>query len=203
MIPVGFSQAANFLTGKYIGLNRVDLAKRISSYCMNGAYTWSIASMAFVWFGQDLIRDLYTSKIDICKVMTTAWYVFTVFVFFDCMQVVVNGTISGLGLVNKVKWVTSVAYWLIGIPLSSTLMFYAGMGIEGLWYGPTVAVMVNFFYYLRTVNNADWQEIADNHAAKMEQVKEEMSGQRLLEKDQENDGSARKETEEPTANSLN
>ena len=26
MIPVGFMQAANFLTGKYIGLNRIDLA---------------------------------------------------------------------------------------------------------------------------------------------------------------------------------
>ena len=42
--------AANFLTGKYIGLNRVDLAQRISSYCMNAAYAWSLMSMAAVWF---------------------------------------------------------------------------------------------------------------------------------------------------------
>ena len=30
MIPVGFAQANNFLVGKYIGKNRIDLAKKIN-----------------------------------------------------------------------------------------------------------------------------------------------------------------------------
>ena len=41
--------------------------------------------------------------------------------------------------------------------MSSVLVFHYKMSIEGLWYGPTMAVMINYIYYLRTVNNADWQ----------------------------------------------
>ena len=30
------------------------------------------------------------------------------------------------------------------------------MGIEGLWYGPTLAVCINYLFYMKTVNEADW-----------------------------------------------
>ena len=61
--------------------------------------------------------------------MKDAWIVFTVFVFFDCMQSVVNGMISGLGIASDVKWITSIAYWVVGIPLSSVLVFHYKMSI--------------------------------------------------------------------------
>ena len=53
MIPVGFSNANNFLTGKYIGKNRVDLAKRINGMCKFSAYSWAIGSMAIVFLFED------------------------------------------------------------------------------------------------------------------------------------------------------
>ena len=156
MIPVGFRIAANFLTGKYIGLNRVDLAKRISNYCVNGAYMWSILSILIVWCFQQGIHDFYTHNDTIKGIMREAWPVFAVFVFFDCMQAVINGLISGLNLVAKAKGITMISYWFFGIPLSCFMMFYMDKGIEGLWYGPTLAVCINYFYYMHIVYNANW-----------------------------------------------
>lgn len=60
MIPVGFSVAANILTGRYIGKNKVDLAHKISGIIMFVSFLWSIAQMTIIWFGKDAIIEFYT-----------------------------------------------------------------------------------------------------------------------------------------------
>ena len=167
MIPVGLSGAVNFYTGKYIGKNRVDLAKRISNLCMTVTFGWSFVSMAVVWFGMKPIMNFYTKDESVHQVAYQAWYVLTLFTFFDCMQGVSAGNISGLNLMAKVKWVTTINYWVIGIPVALYLMFKLDMGIEGLWYGPTLACAFNYFIYEYVIKSADWHEIAAQVAKKM------------------------------------
>jgi MATE family multidrug resistance protein len=147
MIPVGLAVSANVLTGKYIGKNKSDLAHRISGQIMFVTFIWSICQMAIVYFGETFIIDFYTTDEDVKKAILPAWYVLVFFVFFDCMQGVSNGLISGLGLMSDVKWVTTVAYWVVGIPVSYFLMFEKNMDLEGLWYGPTLACLINYLYY--------------------------------------------------------
>jgi Na+-driven multidrug efflux pump len=59
------------------------------------------------------------------------------------------------------KWTTTINYWFLGIPLSCFLMFYMKMGIKGLWWGPTLAVAMNYACYSYHYNKCDWQAIAD------------------------------------------
>ena len=61
MIPVGFSAAMNFFTGKYIGAGNVCLARKISKICRICSLTWSGLSMLIVWFGQAPITEYYTT----------------------------------------------------------------------------------------------------------------------------------------------
>jgi len=70
-----------------------------------------------------------------------------IFIFFDSMQTVASGVITGLGLMGKVKLVTMFTYLILGIPISLYMMFTLDMGIEGLWYGPTVSCIINYFVY--------------------------------------------------------
>lgn len=88
--------------------------------------------------------SLYTNSETLKKVMLSAWLVLCIFVYFDCMQGVASGLISGLGEIGTMKWTTTIDYWLIGIPLSCFLMFYQEMGIRGLWWGPSCAVAINY-----------------------------------------------------------
>jgi Na+-driven multidrug efflux pump len=156
MIPVGLSQAVNFLTGKYLGMNKVTLAHKISGMCMWVTFTWSFLSMALVFFGKQPIFDFYTKDQDVQTAMERAWYILTIFVFFDCMQGVAAGNISGLGLMRDVRFVTAFNYWVLGIPLSVYTMFKLDMGLEGLWYGPTIACLMNYIMYEYKIHSCDW-----------------------------------------------
>jgi Na+-driven multidrug efflux pump len=76
---------------------------------------------------------------------------------------------------NKVKWVTAFDYWVLGIPISLYMMFRANLHIEGLWYGPTVAVLMNYIWYTYVIHFTDWQEIADKTAKKLKDDMQEMN----------------------------
>ena len=52
--------------------------------------------------------NVYTKDESIKDVMRDAWIVICIFVFFDCMQGVANGAISGLGIVAEVNKYTLI-----------------------------------------------------------------------------------------------
>ena len=69
---------------------------------------------------------------------------------------------------SKAKYVTIVDYWLIGIPISCWALFDANYGLEGLWFGPTLAVILNYVQYSYFTSTTDWDEVAKNTKEKME-----------------------------------
>ena len=156
MIPVGLMSSTNYFLGMYIGKNRIDLARKIGFLLSMVTLTWSLSSMVIVYLCKESIMDIYTKDESIKKVMSDAWWVISIFVFFDCVQGVSNGAISGLGLIKKVKWVTIFDYWVLGIPLSVYCMFKLSLGIQGLWFGPTLAVIMNYVFYQNVIMGADW-----------------------------------------------
>jgi multidrug resistance protein, MATE family len=91
MIPVGISASMNFFTGKYIGAGDIRNAKKLSALCNTISFIWSFLSMAVVWSFKDSIMRFYTHDPDVTRVMNQAWYVLTIFCFFDCMQGVSAG----------------------------------------------------------------------------------------------------------------
>jgi len=100
--------------------------------------------------------SFYTDSQEIQDSMKPAWTVILFFVFFDCVQGVSAGNISGLGLMRKVTWVTGFDYWVIGIPMSLIAMFKYDLLLQGLWLGPTAAVYLNMIIYQMVINSADW-----------------------------------------------
>lgn len=173
MIPVGLSVAANFLVGKFIGKNKVDLAHRISNQIMFITFMWSFIQMALIVLFKDGIIRFYSDKQGIYDAISPAWRIIAFFVFFDCMQGVSNGNISGLGLLKQVKWVSTFSYWIVGLPLSAFLMFERDMKLEGLWYGPTIAVFMNYFWYEIQIYSVNWQDICDAHLLKMKNIEKD------------------------------
>lgn len=65
MIPVGFSSSMNYFVGKYVGRNRIDLARKIFFLGQIIGFTWSFASMATCLLFKQDIFDFYTSKHEI------------------------------------------------------------------------------------------------------------------------------------------
>lgn len=84
--------------------------------------------------------------------------IFCVFVFFDSVQAVYAGVISGLGVMEKVKFATVMVYIIVGVPLSLTLMFPGEMEVRGLWYGPTMCCIILIILYAVRINKTDFTE---------------------------------------------
>jgi Na+-driven multidrug efflux pump len=57
------------------------------------------------------------------------------------------------------------------MPASLLGVFYFEKGIEGLWWGPTIAIIFNSCFYYVIINKANWNKIA-----------EEVQKRKLLEK---------------------
>jgi len=65
------------------------------------------------------------------------------FQLFDGAQAVGLGILRGLGDVNVPTVLTFFAYWVIGIPTGYLLGIKMNLGIEGIWYGLTLGLLVS------------------------------------------------------------
>ena len=162
MIPVGLSQATNFLTGSYIGRGKSALAHRISNLCYFLSISWAIFSVLVIQLCHEKIKTFYTTDETIHAKMDKAWTMLSIFVFFDCLQEVSDGMISGIGKLHDVRFVSIFGYWIVGIPLSIYAMKSLKMELDGLWVGPTVAVIINFILYEIKLRTVKWHEASDD-----------------------------------------
>ena len=87
-------------------------------------------------------------------------FILSIFVFFDCMQCIGVGLIRALGKQGIASIATAFGYWIVGIPISIIFVHVYDHGLVGLWYGPTTAILLNFFLYFFIVIKCDWQEEA-------------------------------------------
>jgi len=57
--------------------------------------------------------------------------------------------------------ITCIGYWFIGIPLSLYCVFYLKWGMQGLWLGPTVAIIFNFTFYYLFIFSVNWRDVIE------------------------------------------
>jgi len=171
MIPVGLSSAAGYLVGNQMGKGRIDLANKAFYLCWGLTLIWAFASVFLVYIGQEKIIGFYTNRELVKESIRPAWYILSLFTFFDCMQIVDASTIGGLGMVKKIKYSSLISYWIFGIPIAFYLAIHLDMKLEGLWYGPTIACALNFLQYEVIIRKTSWEKIANEMKERMENEK--------------------------------
>jgi MATE family multidrug resistance protein len=73
-----------------------------------------------------------------------------VFQISDGIQVVVLGALRGLQDVKIPMYITFVAYWIVGFPISYYLGIYTSLKAVGVWIGLLAGLTVAaFFLYIR------------------------------------------------------
>jgi len=119
-------------------------------------FIWAILSVAVLYGLQGVILRVFSSDPDVNALILSVYLLIAIFVFFDCLQGVTSGIIRGLGQQGLASCITLVGYWLIGIPLSLIAVYKLGWGMQGLWLGPTAAIIFNFVFYILFVLRCDW-----------------------------------------------
>jgi MATE family multidrug resistance protein len=101
----------------------------------------------FVSTKQDLN---FTENQEVIRIAAQLLLVAAVFQISDGIQVVVLGALRGLQDVKIPMYMTFVAYWVIGFPISIYLGLYTDLGAVGIWLGLVAGLTAAaLFLYLR------------------------------------------------------
>ena len=144
MVAMGFSVAAMIRVGNQKGMKRFRELRRIAfSIFLLSTILAVLFAISFLLLKDQLPKiyldfDDANNIADTLEVLTIAsklMLIAAIFQISDTLQVVVLGALRGMQDVKIPTFITFIAYWLIGFPIS----FYLGMCTEyasaGIWIG--------------------------------------------------------------------
>lgn len=91
-------------------------------------------------------------NVEIIRIASQLLLIAAIFQMSDGIQVVVLGALRGLQDVKIPMYITFVAYWLIGFPISFYLGKHTNLGATGIWIGLLAGLSAAaIFLYIRFV----------------------------------------------------
>jgi multidrug resistance protein, MATE family len=142
MIPLGISSAAAVLVGQAIGKRDSRLAKHSGWLAIRlGAGFMSTMAVLFI-VAPDLLIRAFTDNAQVLRHAGPLLAIAAVFQVFDGIQVVTTGALRGAGNTRSPMLANFMGHWLLGLPAGYALCFVFGLGVNGLWMGLSVGLIV-------------------------------------------------------------
>jgi MATE family multidrug resistance protein len=159
MVAMGLSVAAMIRVGNQKGLKdyvKLQLvARSIFLLALLLAVGFAFFFVVFYQILPELFvstkRDLnFAENQEVIRIASQLLLVAAIFQISDGIQVVVLGALRGLQDVKIPMYMTFVAYWIIGFPISIYLGLYTDLGAVGIWIGLLAGLTAAaLFLYLR------------------------------------------------------
>ncbi len=159
MFGMGLGIAAMIRVGNQKGLKSFTDLRRIAQSIFLMTFLVEIVFAAVFLLGKNWLPTLYLDTDDISnmadntEVIYLAGQLLLVSAFFqisDGIQVVVLGALRGLQDVKIPTFITFIAYWLIGFPISYYLGLYTDLKSMGIWVGLLTGLTVSaIMLYIR------------------------------------------------------
>lgn len=159
MIAVGLSVTATIRVGNQKGLKRPGELRRIAkSIFLMGFIFATIFAIIFLTFHQVLptfyldLNDIkhFSDNQNVVQIASTLLIIAALFQISDSTQVVFLGALRGLQDVKIPTFITFIAYWVIGFPISYYLGDTSRYGSIGIWIGLLAGLTASsVFLYIR------------------------------------------------------
>jgi MATE family multidrug resistance protein len=140
MGALGVSAATATRVGIAVGESRSALRAGALGIAL-GTAIMSLGAVLFALAPATLVR-LFTNNEEVLAAAVPLVVIAAVFQLFDGAQGVAGGALRGIADVRFAFVANVVAHWFVGLPLALVLAFRRGMGVEGLWYGLSVGLVV-------------------------------------------------------------
>ncbi|MGS2763971.1 MATE family efflux transporter [Sinomicrobium sp. M5D2P9] len=171
MVATGLSVAAMIRVGNQKGLRNFHELRRIAFSVFLLTIILDVIFALCFWIFRDWLPTMYLDQHDIAnqadtfEVMTTAsklLMVAAVFQISDGVQVAVLGALRGLQDVKIPTFITFVAYWIIGFPISYYLGLHTEWRSTGIWVGLLAGLSVSAVLLYARFNYLTKQLIRNN-----------------------------------------
>jgi MATE family multidrug resistance protein len=85
---------------------------------------------------------LFTNDATLLRVGASVLFICAVFQPFDGFQAIATGALRGLGETTTPMLMNLAGHWAIGLPVGFVLCFQRGWGVEGLWTGLAIGLIL-------------------------------------------------------------
>ncbi|MFA6316279.1 MAG: MATE family efflux transporter [Elusimicrobiota bacterium] len=135
MVPLGISHAASVLVGQGLGRGRPLASARSgwAALAMSGTFM-ALMSVLFLAIPGPLAR-LYTGDPAVLRLCVSLLAAAAAFQIFDGIQIVMTGSLRGLGETRIPMAANLLGHWVLGLPVGALLAFKLGVGALGIWIG--------------------------------------------------------------------
>ena len=150
MIAVGLSVTATIRVGNQKGLKDFVSLKRIAMSVLLLMFIIDVFLAAGFIILKDVLPMLYIDDMEVIEAAASLLIIAGLFQISDGIHVVFLGALRGLQDVQVPMWITFIAFWIIGLPISYYLGLKTSLGALGVWIGMLVSLTISaIMLYLR------------------------------------------------------
>ena len=142
MVPYGLGTAAAVRVGQAVGRRDPD-GVRAAGWTALALATgmMAVSAAAFALVPRVLLGG-FTTDAAVVDVGVGLFLVAAVFQLFDGVQTVTTGALRGLGNTHTPMVANLAGHWVIGLPFAYVLCFRGGWGVQGLWAGLALGLIL-------------------------------------------------------------
>lgn len=150
LIASGISAAASVRVGNQLGAKDISsLREAAYSSFVLVLITQVIFAVFFIVF-RFVMPVIFNDEQAVRGIVSSLLLITALFQLSDGVQVVALGVLRGIKDVTIPTWITFICYWLIGLPCCYLLGFIFEFGVQGIWFGLTIALtFAAVFLFLR------------------------------------------------------
>ncbi len=141
MVPLGISSAAAVSVGQAVGRRQLASARRNGFIAIGLGCAFMLCSAVVFLTIPRPILEIYTRDPTVLATGVGLLAIAAAFQLFDGIQTIATGALRGLGETRGPMLVNLAGYWAFGLPIGYALCFHFGVGIYGLWWGLTLALI--------------------------------------------------------------
>lgn len=115
------------------------------------------------------IPQLFTQDADLLSEVAKTLPYYILYQFFDYMQGGSQGIIRGMGKQKAASITNIFSCYLVALPLGSYCAFNLGYGIQGLWMGLVINVIIQSSIFQLVIFTSNWGLIAKRAAGNIKE----------------------------------
>ncbi len=164
---VGMSIATAALVGKYVGMEREDVAEKTVYAAFNLAICY-MATMALMFLlFPEVFLEVFRGKQDIGSNFNEVLArgvlmlrIVAVWTLFDTLFIIFSGALKGAGDTVFAMWAQIIIAWIFFVPPVYFIIQYLGMGVLAAWYWGLFYVMLIGVVFYGRFRSGSWRTIS-------------------------------------------
>ncbi|SCU86913.1 LAME_0D08086g1_1 [Lachancea meyersii CBS 8951] len=158
-IPFSFSISTSTRVANFIGASLYQNCIVTCKVSLILSFAISLLNMTTIYSFRVQIANAFSKDPEVVSLVVSVLPLLAFMQIFDAFNASTSGCLRGQGQQKIGGYINVLAFYCIGIPMSYFLTFNCKLGMAGLWYGITSALIFMSIFQSYAVFSCDWKKI--------------------------------------------